>query len=205
MAIDGGNSIEVTILTLQNNKLCYCNLEYMPTGANASLDVQDCIEHIYTQIADPLTDALSAAVTWLSLDGRLRGTPNSGRTYSKSVNSAGQIAGDVLPVYVTYSFDKYPDNDNKYSPTNAPSFRNGRACLSGVPEAFQNNGALIGTYQGVLDTLAAALWTIPEDIFNGVPELRQVMTRYTAGQFVARARVDAFTFNRIGTQLTRKK
>lgn len=120
------------------------------------------------------------------------------------VFSAGLITGDVLPPYNTFSLRKYVDNTAK-EPAGERDVGNGRVAISGVGESQQNNGNATAGAVGLANVLGISL--------NGfaLPAAGSIFDMYVQSLPIAPETVEVFApvtdvlFQRLGTQLTRKR
>lgn len=204
MGLDGGNAIEIQVRMVTQSQLVYTKMEYSPTGDNTTLSAQNCTEAFWEAVSAEWLDCITEQTRVLSVQGRIRGNPNAGLTYTKTIDFDGTVVGDTLPVWVTATMTKYPDNETAYNPDDATPFKLGRVSISGIPESFQNRGVLTSAGLAALAPLANVLRVIPASIAWDTPELGMMITRYANGLFVQRAWVTALTPSRVGSQLTRK-
>lgn len=198
----GDNGVDVRYVSVQQNQLCYLNLSYYPVSPPESISLPSFIADFELQgITEAILAVTSVQMRYLSVQYTLRGTPNSGDTQTKTIDQIGLVAGDVMPVYNVLKLRKNPNNDDRV-PSSAPPFKPGSIALSGVPEAIQNNGVLNPSYAAAVATLCTVIESVSGTV--GIP-CRLIMDREPGSPLgFARATVESVTFQRFGTQLTRK-
>lgn len=197
------NGVDVRFVSVQQNELCYLNLSYYPVSPPEAISLSGFIADFELQgVIEAILAITSVQMRYLTVQYTLRGTPNSGDTQTKTIDQVGDIAGDVLPVYNTLVLRKNPNNDDRV-PLSSNPFKPGRVILSGVPEALQNNGVLNPSYAAAVATLCTVIESTSGTV--SVP-CRLIMDREPGSPLgFARCTVESVTFQRFGTQLTRKK
>lgn len=186
-------------------EFCYVNLLYYQlntTEANPSLvELANMVEF---NLIPLFTQVQTTSFQWLSLRIQGRGSGNTGKVYTRGLSDFGLVVDEALPAYVTWSFSKFPDNAY-VSPAGQPEFRAGRFNLSGVPETWVEDGFAESSRQGTLDTLAGNTVILTDASGR---QWNQFMGRDSDGvggsPATAIVPVVGASFNRIGTQLTRK-
>lgn len=196
------NALLLQIKAISQTELWYANLVYIPADLTPSaIDPIEATEGWVTDNMTALRNCLCDTTQVLSVTGTLRGTPNAGLSHQVVVSQYGTIDGEELPVWVTASIKKYPDNTTVTHPEHG-EFRAGRIALSGVPEAAQNGGALQSTYAVAVGTFCSNIMVL-EQTLN--PSLGLAMGRgFGNAALVNTVLVSSCALNRIGSQLTRK-
>lgn len=201
------NSVQFQWKYLSQGELWYVNGWYYPDPFPAAVDL-DAAHTSINNIATNTLPFLCDTTTLISVTTTLRGTPNSGRTKTTHRNTPGLVTGsEELPVWVTASFKKWPDNDT-IEPTGQPEFRPGRFSFSGIPETAQEDGQVEAVYAA---TTATFCNSVTEIILPTLDVIRLSLVRDPDPEHLpepiefARAFVMEVELSRIGSQLTRKQ
>lgn len=200
MPIIGENVYYTRVRQTVSGKSCWINLLYAPLVEAAYASALT----FATAWADAFATNFLACI---SEDARLedvsviRRGPQGFNQAQVVIAQPGTVADQHLPVWDTASFIKYPSNLAIEGATPTP-FEMGRFCISGIPEAFQENGNFIPAAIATLDGLAGIIDTVTV----GADDYQMYMQRAanlnvppTAATFVLNC-----ALNRVGTQLTRK-
>lgn len=206
MALDTGNYLRIRLKQLYAGEFCYANMEYYPLGAALTInDLPGALDDWVDQVLPNINAIQTDSVVNIEVSVQRRGINSNNSDISAALAGGGVLDDHTLPVYNTWSFEKVPDNDT-VAPVNDYVFRNGRVCFSGVPETWQDDGIANPVELVNLATTANALhsFTLTGD---GAPVMYMRMdNRKPGGTGLRRAvHVAYVTFNRLGTQLTRKR
>lgn len=200
------NSVQFQWKYLSQGELWYVNGWYYPDPFPAAIDLDDAHTGV-NNLATMSLSFLCDTTTLVSVTTTLRGTPNSGRTKTSHRNTPGLVTGtEELPVWVTASFKKWPQEDS-IEPAGQPAFRPGRFSFSGIPETAQEDGQVEAIYQATTDTFCS---NVLEIITPTMQVLKLSLVRDPDPDHLpepiefARAFVAEVELSRIGSQLTRK-
>lgn len=196
------NGFDLQVRSRVQNKDCYLNLVYYPWNNQTALDLEECIDAFQAQVVPSLLDTMSTTAQIISLKGTLRGTPFSGRTFTKAVSLSGTLTGDCLPAWVTASYRKWPD-DASQIPANEPLFKPGRMSISGIPESAQVDGVPTASYKALVATFCVEVLSL--SILSIADTITLTMDREVNSKYgFSRVKVGDVDLQRIGSQMTRK-
>ena len=204
MSVETGQYIFFTVKLLQAAELCYFNLWYFPPDASeVPVDPMQFIADWEAAAEATLRDILSNQVSIIEYVADLRGNNAFGASARKPVSWTGNVLGNVLPPWTAWSFYKIPDNPNRV-PAGAKEFSQGRVSVPGVAESQQNNGVAEAAFIPTLELFAEAIQLIPGTAPN--PSMQMMMRRgpNDVTGFADKVPVLDVSYNRIGTQITRK-
>lgn len=203
MAIIDSNVGIITVVGMQSAELTYSTMEYYPTTGLGEESAQDFVDGWVGHVVPNWLALVSA--NWSMIEVRCSKKVDGNYTEAKNIVGSPGL-GDIqtLPVWNTFSLVKLPDNANR-EPIGERMVGKGRIAISGVGEDSQNNAVITA-----ISLIAANLLglTMRQFTSGGVP------TEYTmfiqslatlADPIEVFAPVSALPFNRIGTQLTRKR
>lgn len=199
------NTFYFRMIGSQGGQLCYTNLEFQTiseTPSSFAPTAQEWLDAWWAENEVLLLACLSEDFTVERLEGRLIYGDTLVSSYGTLIlGDPGAVADQALPVFVTASFIKWADpfDQEGAAPTD---IKRGRLSLSGIPEAFQDNGVAIPAAVTTLQNLANNLLTLT--IGDQAYEMRIFRLPDGPGPALKNARVQTVQFSRIGTQNTRK-
>ncbi len=195
------DSFDVQIIMQIGAQLTYTTLFYFDDSGDGIAVPNDIVDDWIASFETDILNRLIDNITWLETRFVKR---NGGVDFTviRSVNKPGNVVGDSLPAWDTYSFRKNPDNARR-DPIGAAPFRPGRYAFSGVPEATQNSGTVTPAEIILLDVLAADIISFVHDLDTWV--MYYVRRDPVTGSVTAGVPVLTSSFNRVGSQLTRKR
>lgn len=201
-----GNAIDWQFKFLSQGEIWYVNGFHFPVPYEQTINLDDAHSYL-VDCAEASLAFLCDSTTLVSVTSTLRGTPNAGRQKVSYINSPGLVTGQQeLPVWVTASFKKWPD-DASIDPVGRPFFRPGRFSFSGIPETAQQNGSPSVIWAATTVPFATQ---IRDTILPDFTPLQLTLVRDADPEHLpepilgAICLVDSVELGRIGSQLTRK-
>lgn len=200
-----GFAFDVQLKGMQQGQFCYVNLAYYQTATSeANPSLVELANMIEFNLVPLFTQVQVTSYEWLSLRIQGRGSGNTGKVYNRNLSDVGLVVDESLPVYNTWSFSKFPDNSARI-PLTEPEFRPGRFNLSGVPESWVSDGFAETSRQTTLDTVAGNTVLLTDASGRVWGQLMRRDPDSTGpAPTTAFVPVVGASFNRLGTQLTRK-
>lgn len=202
----GTQGVDIQVVYLVSGQLCYNNFRYYCEDSSANFAgvlpavLSDWVDGQLGLLRNLTTDEVSF------LEARLtgRGSLIFGQGATQVLNLDGTVEDHTMPPHDTLSFRVYPDLANQLPEFSDP-LKPGRIPVSGFPESFQDDGivsiagatAISAFAVGIIDFSTSATGVSEDFRLRVIPDVGGVNPRQAAALSVA--------FNRIGTQLTRKR
>ncbi len=201
--IEGTNIAIISVLGIQGSELTQSTMEYYPSigaGLGTPTDVIDAWR------ANTEANWLAlVSEQWTMLE--VRCSKKVAGIYTdgvRVVNTPGGVVGDVLPPLNTFSLVKIPDNAERDPPAGRLVGK-GRVAISGVPESLQNNGFITSPGRVAADLLAESLEFFVDAVNTTTYTMYIQSLELPTDPTEEFAPVFDIAFNRLGTQLSRKR
>ena len=197
--IGNPNFCQIIVTGFQGSDKTTTFLRYFPTSGTGSDTAADMASQFITDVVPAWLAAVSEKwrMAEINVVKFVAGVPQQRIV---AIDDVGDIVGDALPVYNTFSLRRYPDNGEK-DPVGASDFKIGRKAISGVAESTQNNGIINPAHEPIINVLGAAL----QQIVTAGSTYTMFMPRFDlTGNLIAAVPITLVEFGRMGTQNTRK-